>query len=81
MEPEVTTSCCQVELLVEAAGTLTHKTFNPKCVLPSKSLGIKIKQRLRKWQPNDLAQLVIQTHPIGMILCYAYRQELETKNV
>lgn len=38
MEPEVITSCSQVGLLVERGGHQpTHKTFDPKFVLPTRS--------------------------------------------
>jgi hypothetical protein len=41
-------------LPVEARGQQpTHKTFNPKLVLPTRGTGIKMKQRLREKPTND----------------------------
>ena len=37
MDPEVTTSCSQTVLPAEEKGQKhTHKTFDPKCVLPTR---------------------------------------------
>jgi hypothetical protein len=79
IETEVATSCSQSRLLVEGWGQQhTHKTFNPKFVLPTRCTGIKMEQRLKNSQPMT-AQL--ETHPKGenqpltLILCYACREE------
>jgi hypothetical protein len=48
IEAFVATSCSQVGLTVEGERHQpTHKTFNPNCVLPIKSTGIKMEQKLR----------------------------------
>ena len=31
----------------------THKTFNSKCVLPTRCAGTKLEQRRREWPTND----------------------------
>lgn len=58
IELEATTLCSQVELPVEEGGhQSTHKTFYPKFVLLTRSIGIKMEQILRKWQNNDCPNL------------------------
>jgi hypothetical protein len=44
----------QVEFPVEGK---SHKTFNPKYVLPTRCKGIKMEQRLRDWSTNDWPNL------------------------
>ena len=49
MEPEVATSCSQAGLPVKGVGgETTHKTFNLGLVLPKRSIGIKMEQKLRE---------------------------------
>jgi hypothetical protein len=54
METEVPIICSQVGTPVKAQGQQpTHKTFDPKFVLPTRSAGTKVEQRLREWSIND----------------------------
>jgi hypothetical protein len=62
MDPEVAMPCSQAGLPVKEGGQQsTHKTFHPKCVLPTRCA--RTEQRLREWQPwlprNVLKQLTI----------------------
>lgn len=63
MHPEVATSCGQGELPVDKRHRFTHKTLNPKFVLPTRNIGTKTEQRLREWPTNGWQQL--KTHPMG----------------
>jgi hypothetical protein len=53
IQDEMSTSCSQAELPVEGGGhKSTHKTFDPKCALPTRCAGIKMEQGLRGWPTN-----------------------------
>ena len=54
METDIATSYIQAGLPVVGQGhQLTHKTSNPKFVLPTRCAGIKIEQRLREVTTSD----------------------------
>jgi hypothetical protein len=58
METEVVTSCSKAGLSVEGGGYQpSHKTFNPKFVITTRSAGIKMEERLKEWPTNDQSNL------------------------
>lgn len=58
MEPEVATSCNEMGIPVKGEGQQpTHKTFDPKFVLPTRSVVIKMEQRFREWPTSDWPNL------------------------
>ena len=58
IETEVATSCSQTRVPVEEGRhQSTHKTFNPKSVLSTRCIGIKMELRLREQLTNDYPSL------------------------
>lgn len=67
MEPEVPTHCSQASLPMQRGGLQAiHKIFNSKFVLPTRSAGIKIKQRLREWSNLMTGSTLIQIYSFSL---------------
>ena len=58
MDLEVAASYGQAGFTTEGLGQQpTHKTFDPKCVVPTRSVRTTIEQRQRVWTTNDCPKL------------------------
>jgi hypothetical protein len=58
LETKVATTCSQAGFPKEGEeNQSTHKTINPKFVLPTRCAGIKMEERLKKQPINDYTNL------------------------